>query len=246
MSRARLPVAPKMTRVVGGTGRRSRPAASGFSSSASVISGDVYIKVPAIGGARASQTDPTIAPGPQKGFVPLKGAATIPIGSRVDVEEGRVELRSAADRKGGVQLAQFYAGVFQVKQQVAAKAVKLTTDIDVRVTASRFRKRCGTSAARASNAVANTAAKRKRRSKRKVANLWANGGGQFRTTGRSSAATVRGTIWLTQERCDGTLTKVTRGRVSVRDFGRRRNVLVRAGRSYLARATRAQLRARRD
>ena len=38
------------------------------------------------------------------------------------------------------------------------------------------------------------------------------------------------------DRCDGTLTKVRRGAVVVRDFRRKRNVVVRAGKSYLARA----------
>lgn len=42
--------------------------------------------------------------------------------------------------------------------------------------------------------------------------------------------------WLTQDRCDGTLTTVKRGIVSVRDFKRRRTVSVKAGHSYLARA----------
>ena len=38
------------------------------------------------------------------------------------------------------------------------------------------------------------------------------------------------------DRCDGTLTKVTRGVVVVRDLRKRRNITVRAGKSYLARA----------
>ena len=52
--------------------------------------------------------------------------------------------------------------------------------------------------------------------------LWGNGKGRFRTNGKYSAATVRGTIWLTEDRCDGTLTTVKRGTVSVRDLRRRR------------------------
>ena len=67
--------------------------------------------------------------------------------------------------------------------------------------------------------------------------LWGrDSGGSFRTHGRHSQATVRGTRWLTVDRCDGTLTRVTSGAVSVRDFRRHRTVLVRAGHSYLARA----------
>jgi PKD repeat protein len=68
-----------------------------------------------------------------------------------------------------------------------------------------------------------------------VRRLWAKGKGKYRTRGRYAAATIRGTEWLTADRCDGTLVRVTQGRVEVRDVPRRRNVLVRAPRSYLAR-----------
>ena len=61
-----------------------------------------------------------------------------------------------------------------------------------------------------------------------------DGKGRFRTLGRYAGATIRGTIWLTEDRCDGTLTHVTRGVVVVRDFRRRVDVTVRAGKSYLA------------
>jgi hypothetical protein len=60
--------------------------------------------------------------------------------------------------------------------------------------------------------------------------------GRYRTRGRYSAATVRGTTWTVTDRCDGTLTSVTTGSVTVRDFRKKRNVIVRAHRSYLARA----------
>ena len=47
---------------------------------------------------------------------------------------------------------------------------------------------------------------------------------------------MRGTKWLTEDRCNGTLTRVKKGTVTVRDFKRKRNVIVRAGQRYLARA----------
>ena len=71
-----------------------------------------------------------------------------------------------------------------------------------------------------------------------VRQLWGDGKGRFQTRGRYAAATVRGTRWRVQDRCDGTLVTVARGVVAVRDFARRRTVLVRAGQSYLARRTR--------
>ena len=75
-------------------------------------------------------------------------------------------------------------------------------------------------------------------SRRTIRRLRANARGRFRTGGRNSSATVRGTIWDIADRCDGTLTKVRRGSVVVRDFRRKRNIVVRAGKSYLARAPR--------
>jgi hypothetical protein len=66
--------------------------------------------------------------------------------------------------------------------------------------------------------------------------LRANAHGRFRTRGRFSATTVRGTEWDTIERCDGTLTRVHRGVVVVHDLRLGKDVTVRAGASYLARA----------
>ena len=47
---------------------------------------------------------------------------------------------------------------------------------------------------------------------------------------------MRGTAWDMIDRCDGTLTRVKRGRVVVRDFRRKRNITLTAGKSYLAKA----------
>jgi ferric-dicitrate binding protein FerR (iron transport regulator) len=49
---------------------------------------------------------------------------------------------------------------------------------------------------------------------------------------------VRGTNWLTEDSCNGTLVRVRRGKVAVTDYHRRRTVTVKAGRSYFARAFR--------
>jgi ferric-dicitrate binding protein FerR (iron transport regulator) len=51
----------------------------------------------------------------------------------------------------------------------------------------------------------------------------------------AGAATVVGTKGLVEDRCTSTLTRVVRGRVSVRDFGKK-TVIVRAGKKYVARA----------
>ncbi len=66
--------------------------------------------------------------------------------------------------------------------------------------------------------------------------LTANSHGHFVGRGQYSAATVRGTTWSVQNRCDGTLTRVVRGTLSVRDFRLRKTVTLFTGQSYLARA----------
>ncbi|HEY3543878.1 MAG TPA: Ig-like domain-containing protein [Gaiellaceae bacterium] len=70
--------------------------------------------------------------------------------------------------------------------------------------------------------------------KKPIRQLWGSAKGNFRTRGRYASATVRGTIWLVQDRCDGTLTQVVEGVVDVLDATRHRTVAVNAGASYLA------------
>ena len=72
--------------------------------------------------------------------------------------------------------------------------------------------------------------------KTKVRELWGSGKGLFRTSGKYSAAMIRGTKWSVTDYCDGTLTKVTQGSVTVRDIGLKHNVVVKAPKSYFAKA----------
>jgi hypothetical protein len=62
--------------------------------------------------------------------------------------------------------------------------------------------------------------------------------GRFQTRGRGSVATVRGTRWITEDRCEGTLTRVTEGAVAVYDLRRHRTQVVTHGHRYLARVAR--------
>ena len=72
------------------------------------------------------------------------------------------------------------------------------------------------------------------KTKPKTRKLWGDGKGKFRTRGQYSAATVRGTKWLVQDSCAGTLTRVTQGVVSVRDQVKKKTLTLRAGKRYLA------------
>jgi hypothetical protein len=146
-----------------------------------------------------------------KRFVRLV-AGQVPLGSSVDATHGRLALSSAPSPTGAPQTVQLYSGQFKVTQPG-------------RVT------RFGLSAPLASCRRAS-AAKRKPHTRK----LWGDGKGSFSISGRYSAATVRGTRWLVQDTCAGTLTRVVRGVVSVRDNVRHRTITLRAGRRYLARA----------
>ena len=53
--------------------------------------------------------------------------------------------------------------------------------------------------------------------------------------GQNSKGLERGTTWKTSDTCDGTLTAVSKGSVLVTDLVKRKMILVRAGKSYLAR-----------
>ncbi len=64
--------------------------------------------------------------------------------------------------------------------------------------------------------------------------LHASAHGKFSTSGRYSAATVRGTVWTMSARCDGTLTHVITDSVVVTDLVRHKTIVLHAGQSYLA------------
>ena len=69
-----------------------------------------------------------------------------------------------------------------------------------------------------------------------VRRLWGKGKGRFRTRGRYSSGTVRGTNWLTQDFCEGTQTRVVEGVVQVYDLVSKKWKTLKAGQSYFAKA----------
>ena len=183
-------------------------------------SGPVLIAVPsgaATAGARASQKGLT--------FVPLTEARQIPVGSFLNTRRGTVQLVSATGTGSKTQSGKFSSGLFQVLQSRARRERGLT---ELRLKGGSF-KGCGKAGGRSASAAL---------SRRAIRRLRSSASGRFRTRGSNSTATVRGTVWTTTDRCDGTLTQVKRGKVVVRDLRRRRDILVRAGKSYLARAPR--------
>jgi hypothetical protein len=190
--------------------------------------GTITVSLPR--GAKLAAHSAATVPSPIKGrvFIPLKDARQIPIGSFVNARSGHVRLTSARDTKGHTIVGNFDGGVFQVLQSRKTSQKGLT---ELRLKGSSF-SACTKGKARKS-ALANAARKR---SKRKIRKLRGNAKGRFRTRGRYSSATVRGTKWTVTDRCDGTLTSVQRGRVAVTDFHRHKNISVKAGKHYLAKA----------
>jgi hypothetical protein len=150
-----------------------------------------------------------------KKCIPLTEPVQIPVGSVIDTTKGEINLVSAADKGGGVQNAWFYSGIFKVGQ-LSDQTTELTL--------------AGPKLSCPKGNKASSSAK-----KPKTRKLWGNGKGKFRTKGNFSSATVRGTRWVVIDRCDGTLTQVKEGSVLVRDIKKRKNVIVRAGKQYLAR-----------
>ena len=152
-------------------------------------------------------------------YMALGEAASVPMGSTLDASQGAVRLTSAADDAGATQTATFHDGAFTLRQASSAG----TPVTELQLTGGDF-------SACAKPARAARAAAPPRRE------LWGSGHGRFRTRGRNSAATVRGTIWLTRDTCEGTLTVVRRGVVAVYDRVENKTVMVRAGHRYLAKA----------
>ena len=144
-------------------------------------------------------------------FRTLTEGEQLPVGTIVDTLKGRVTLVAA-----GGQTADFFGGIFRIGQGKGARPLTTLTLVEA------------LSCPKAGKAIA--AAKKKKR------RLWGDGSGKFRTKGKQSAATVVGTRWLVEDRCTSTLTRVVRGRVSVRDFVKKKTVTVRAGKKYIARA----------
>jgi hypothetical protein len=161
--------------------------------------------------------------------------AELPLGATIDTRRGQVALRTRGCR-GAMQTGRFGGGIFSVRQPRAGCG-----RVDVYLRGGSFKSCPRLTARRRPRAGRIASASRSRRIRR----LWGRDhGGRFRSRGRHSHATVRGTRWLTVDRCDGTLTQGDEGSVAVRDLIRHRTVVVRAGHSYVAKSRKYRARGR--
>jgi hypothetical protein len=194
------------------------PAVNGTSAIVRTVSGTVTVTIP-------GSSEHTVA----------ALGENVPVGTIIDATKGTASLTTAFTKRGATQTAIFFDGEFTVRQP---RGTLVITDIILRSPA--FARLCKARTSRTAAApagerfVAQSAATRKKKSKKVVSRLWGDGKGRFRTRGRNSAATVAGTRWLTEERCDGTLTRVRRGKVKVKNAKTGKTVTITAGHSYLA------------
>jgi hypothetical protein len=147
-------------------------------------------------------------------FVELTATDQLPVGSQVDTTGGTIQL-TAARAGGATDTTNFFDGIFTILQDAPTALTEL------RLEGGDF-------------SCLEPSAFGLQATKKPIRRLWGSGKGKFRTRGKYSSATVRGTRWKTEDRCDGTLTLVEEGVVAVRDFVRNADVTLRVGQSYLA------------
>ena len=162
------------------------------------------------------------------GFVALSGAQQLPVGTQIDARRGTIKLVAASATAGKTQTGTFSGAVFKLGQAANGRDKGLTT-LSLLEGAIRGGPSYASCRARRAGGAHIAAVNR-----RTLQLLHATAKGRFKTRGRYAAATVRGTIWDTADRCDGTLVRVRRGAVTVTDVVRHKTVTVRAGHSYLA------------
>ena len=163
-------------------------------------------------------------------LVPLTAATQIRSGTKVDALHGTLSLTTATGNKKKTQTGTFGGAVFEVTQAKAGKSKGLTT---LTLVNNAFKGAPSYATCKAHKALDASAAAI---SSRTLQLLRASAHGKFRTSGRYSAATVRGTKWTIADRCDGTLTRDITDSVAVTDFVRHKTIVLHAGQTYLAKA----------
>jgi len=172
-------------------------------------------------------------------FVPLTELSQIPANTLINALHGTLKLTTAGGSSGPAhdaaakgkkrkkvktQSGNFGGAVFKISQSHNGLATLSLVDGAVKGAPGY-----GTCKAHKAGDVTATAAR-----SRTLQLLRASAHGKFRTRGRYSAATVRGTTWTVADRCDGTLTRDITDSVAVTDFVRHKTIVLHAGQSYLA------------
>lgn len=171
-------------------------------------------------------------------FIPLTEETQIGPGTVLDALHGTFELTIAigsgpgardAVAKGKTQHGAFGGAVVRIHQATGGSNKGLAT---VMMVESAYKGAPSQAICRAPGSASDAHAAKL--NTKVIQLLHASGHGKFATSGRYSAATVRGTVWDTIARCDGTLVRAIKDEVAVTDFIRHKTILLHAGQSYLA------------
>ena len=162
----------------------------GTSTDVTPVSGTVTVKLP------GSST-----------FTTLSSTANIPVGSTIDALSGTVSLTVTLP-DGSSQTGEFYNGEFVFTQSAGGTVIAaLTGGSFADCPPPTHGVRAGAHAASG-----------KKKPKTVIRQLWGNGHGEYTTKGRYGSASVSGTIWVTEDLCDGTLIKAIKDNVIVVSF----------------------------
>ena len=162
-------------------------------------------------------------------LVPLSSATQIRSGTEIDALHGTISLTSATGRGTKTQTGTFSGAIFKITQARAGASKGLTT---LTLINNAFKGAPSYASCKSRGALDASAAAV---SSRTLQLLHASAHGKFRTRGRYSAATVRGTKWTIADRCDGTLVRDITDSLAVTDFVRHKTLILHAGQRYLAR-----------
>jgi hypothetical protein len=142
------------------------------------------------------------------GGVPVHAGTLLPMGARIDARRGRIVLGFATRTADFDRLGTVQRGAFS-SGVFTIRQRRGASLVELRLAGGG----CGGAARR----------------------LVADVRGRFRTRTATATVTALSARWETENRCDGTLVRVTRGVVRVRDERRGRTVRVRAGGRVLVR-----------
>lgn len=209
----------------------TNPVEAGRAAQVTLVSGEVFVKLPA-GASVSAFTARLRAPFQDSGFLPLKGVATVPMGSTIDTRAGEIAVTAAINGQRATskrqlrRRARFKAGIFAIRQARFLKGLR-KRKIPPR---AELTSAPGTETpCRGSSGPAKGT---------RVRSLVSTAKGVFRTVGgAATTAPAKGTAtYSTTDRCDGTVTSVGRGRVAVIAKKSGKRTVVRAGRSFIVRA----------
>jgi Ca2+-binding RTX toxin-like protein len=155
-------------------------------------------------------------------YYPLEGALKIPMASTIDARDGAVRVATARNRVGARQEVSVSGGPFTLRQKTGRRP-----SADLRLVGNP--RGC-------SRSVNGLRVPADARVPTLDTHVSKRNGGRTRVMGIHSSASAPGTAWVTEERCNGTFTRVKSGVVHVHDLGRHRTVVLHKGDTYLARA----------